>query len=198
VKKDTSSSRTVPQPLDGPQLIKPDSDTQWTDVKEGQPDTATLEKEPVDPRLLQESQNDIPSSSPPAKEAPTKTKEKSEKPVAVSFRYPVQGRISQGFKGGKSKNSLGVRFQTDAQATVKPASGGTVLLAGDELGQGQMMVVVQHPEGWLTAYVNLSKICVQKGQEVSCDTKLGETKGNELYFEMRKNRKPVDPTPYLR
>ncbi len=139
--------------------------------------------------MLQESQKDIPSSSPAEVAPKKKAKEKSEKNPGVSFRYPVQAAFP-GIQRRKKARALGVRFQTDAQATVKPAAAGTVLLAGDELGQGQMMVVVQHPDGWLTAYVNLSKISVQKGQEVSCDTKLGETKGNELYFEMRKTRKP--------
>lgn len=199
IKNDKTSTSRAPQPqlLEGPQLIRPDSDTQWSDVKEAQPDTAALEKEAPDPRLIQESQKDIPSSTPetpPSK----KSKEKLGKSGSVTFRYPVQGSIVQGFKGGKSKNSLGVRFQTESQATVNPAASGTVLLAGDELGQGQTMVVVQHPDGWLTAYVDLAEVCVEKGQKVSPDTKLGKTKGKLLYFEMRKDRKPVDPTLYLR
>jgi murein DD-endopeptidase MepM/ murein hydrolase activator NlpD len=151
------SSGTPSQPLEGPQLIQPDASTQWTDVQDTQADVASLEKEAPDPRLLQESQKDIPSS-PPETTPSKKSKDKSQKSSSLTFQYPVQGTISQGFGNGKSKNSLGLRFQTDSQATVKPAAAGTVLLAGDELGQGQKMEVVQHPDVCLTAYVNIYKI----------------------------------------
>jgi murein DD-endopeptidase MepM/ murein hydrolase activator NlpD len=88
-------------------------------------------------------------------------------------------------------------------SSIKAARGGTVLYSGWKKGYGNT-VIVDHGGGVTTLYGHASKVGVRAGQPVRAGEYIGNvgstgySTGPHLHFEVRKNGKPVDPTPYLR
>lgn len=85
---------------------------------------------------------------------------------------------------------------------VYSANGGTVSYAGPANGYGNL-IVIDHPNGFSTAYGHLSEILVnvgdkvKRGKIVGSVGNVGMSTGPHLHFEVRVNGKPVDPLPYL-
>jgi murein DD-endopeptidase MepM/ murein hydrolase activator NlpD len=85
---------------------------------------------------------------------------------------------------------------------VYSANGGTVAYAGPANGYGNL-IVIDHPNGFSTAYGHLSEILVavgdkvKRGKIVGAVGNVGMSTGPHLHFEVRVNGKPVDPLPYL-
>jgi murein DD-endopeptidase MepM/ murein hydrolase activator NlpD len=86
---------------------------------------------------------------------------------------------------------------------VKAAENGVVAYAGSELKGYGNLVLIRHPNGFVSAYANNGAIEVKRGDNVKRGqtiAKSGQT-GNvatpQLHFELRKGSTPVDPTNYL-
>ena len=123
-------------------------------------------------------------------------------PAGPEFRWPARGRIIQAFKGGTGGND-GINIAVPEGTAVKAAEGGVVAYAGSELKGYGNMVLIRHPNGFVSAYANNGEIDVKKGETVKRGqtiAKSGQT-GNvaspQLHFELRKGAQPVDPTSYL-
>ena len=87
---------------------------------------------------------------------------------------------------------------------MRAAESGVVAYAGSELKGYGNLILISHPNGFVTAYANNGEIGVKKGEQVKRGeviAKSGES-GNvstpQLHFELRdKAGQPVDPTSYL-
>jgi murein DD-endopeptidase MepM/ murein hydrolase activator NlpD len=116
------------------------------------------------------------------------------------FRWPARGRIIQGFKAGGND---GIDISVPAGTSVRAAESGQVVYAGDGLKGYGNLVLIKHPNGYVTAYANNAELDVKKGEQVkrgqiiakSGDT--GNVNAPQLHFELRKGSTPVDPTSYL-
>jgi murein DD-endopeptidase MepM/ murein hydrolase activator NlpD len=176
--------------------------------------TAATEKPVVDKPAKQQVALATPAQKPTAKAAPevdhdTKTasvppQEASGAPAGDSdkpeFRWPARGRVIQGFKPGGND---GINIALPEGTTVKAAEGGVVAYAGSELKGYGNLVLIRHPNGFVSAYANNGDLSVKRGQQVKrgdAIAKSGQT-GNvaspQLHFELRKGSTPVDPTGYL-
>jgi murein DD-endopeptidase MepM/ murein hydrolase activator NlpD len=186
----------------GPQLLEGGSEVQWEEVQ------------PVDSSKV--SQNDISDANPSLMEEARK----SEAVMSQKEKKSVPGRASsQAKKGGvgdvggkkqvcfsspvKNKKMRpkenGVCLTVNPGEKVHAAAPGKVLFAGSRTTSEDPLVLVQHDNGFLTAYGPFEKISVSKDQCVTSQTALGTIKpGKELYFEMRKDRKIVDAMVYIR
>ncbi len=116
------------------------------------------------------------------------------------FRWPARGRIIQGFKAGGND---GINISVPAGTSVRAAESGTVVYSGDGLKGYGNLVLIKHPNGFVTAYGNNGELDVKRGDKVARGqviAKSGDT-GNvnspQLHFELRKGSTPVDPTSYL-
>ena len=116
------------------------------------------------------------------------------------FRWPARGRIIQGFKAGGND---GINISVPAGTSVRAAEAGTVVYSGDGLKGYGNLVLIKHPNGFVTAYGNNGELDVKRGDKVARGqviAKSGDT-GNvnspQLHFELRKGSTPVDPTSYL-
>jgi murein DD-endopeptidase MepM/ murein hydrolase activator NlpD len=116
------------------------------------------------------------------------------------FRWPARGRIIQGFKAGGND---GINISVPAGTSVRAAESGVVVYSGDGLKGYGNLVLIKHPNGFVTAYGNNGELDVKRGDKVSRGqviAKSGDT-GNvnspQLHFELRKGSTPVDPTSYL-
>ena len=90
-----------------------------------------------------------------------------------------------------------------AGTSVRAAESGVVVYSGDGLKGYGNLVLIKHPNGFVSAYGNNAELDVKRGEKVTRGqviAKSGDT-GNvnspQLHFELRKGSTPVDPTSYL-
>lgn len=125
-------------------------------------------------------------------------------PVAKAprFGWPVTGPVRRGFATGSDYHD-GIDIAAPKGTMVRAAAAGTVKFAGKEKEQFGNLVVLDHGDGWFTAYGFLSRITVKEGAKVAVGERIGlvgdsgMAKGSELHFEVRSDGKPVDPAQEL-
>lgn len=116
------------------------------------------------------------------------------------FRWPVSGRILVDFAASKG---TGINIEAAEGASVKAAENGTVIYVGSGVEGYGNLVLIRHPNGYVSAYAHLGTMSVAKGANVSRgDTigaagKTGSVTKPQLHFELRKGATPVDPVPLL-
>jgi len=116
------------------------------------------------------------------------------------FRWPAHGRVIQGFKAGGND---GINIAVPEGTSVKAAEAGVVAYAGSELKGYGNLVLIRHPNGFVTAYANNSDIevkrgdTVKRGQTIAKSGQSGNVASPQLHFELRKGSTPVDPAQYL-
>ncbi|GAC1560895.1 MAG: hypothetical protein NVS2B5_24950 [Beijerinckiaceae bacterium] len=136
---------------------------------------------------------------------PTASLPKAEPAVATAeanpeFRWPARGRIIQGFKSGGND---GINIAVPEGTAVKAAENGVVAYAGSELKGYGNLVLIRHPNGFVSAYANNGEIdvkrgdTVKRGQTIAKSGQSGNVATPQLHFELRKGSTPVDPTGYL-
>ena len=141
-------------------------------------------------------------------QAPTTTDAvaKSAEPTGAmpSFRWPVRGRVIAGF--GANTNGTqndGINLAVPAGTPVKAADDGVVAYAGNELKGYGNLVLIRHPNGFVSAYAHASELLVKRGdtikrgQVIAHAGQTGNVNSPQLHFEIRKGSTPVDPTKYL-
>ena len=116
------------------------------------------------------------------------------------FRWPVRGRIIQGFKSGGSD---GINISVPEGTSVRAAESGVVAYAGNDLKGYGNLILIRHPNGFVTAYADNGELdvkrgeTVKRGQIIAKSGQTGNVSAPQLHFELRKNSQPVDPTEYL-
>jgi murein DD-endopeptidase MepM/ murein hydrolase activator NlpD len=86
---------------------------------------------------------------------------------------------------------------------VKAAESGVVAYAGSEIKGFGNLVLIRHPNGFVTAYANNGSLDVKRGEQVkrgqtiAMSGQSGNVSSPQLHFEVRKGSTPVDPTRYL-
>ena len=122
--------------------------------------------------------------------------------------WPVQGVLRLGYgrqidpEFGTETLRNGIEVAALEGSPVRAVARGRVLFAGWFRGYGQM-VIVDHGRGQLTVSGYLEELAVRADQYVEPDQVIGavgETgslSGPGLYFEIRKDGKPVDPQEWL-
>jgi len=120
------------------------------------------------------------------------------------FAWPVRGTVISKFGTiGKGRTNDGINIKAPLGTTVKAADAGTVAYAGNELKGFGNLILIKHPDGWVTAYAHNDRITVKKGQKVKKGEKIatvGSTGGvnsPQLHFEIRAGKKAVNPQSYL-
>jgi murein DD-endopeptidase MepM/ murein hydrolase activator NlpD len=121
-----------------------------------------------------------------------------------AFRWPVRGRIIAGF-GPKTNGQQndGINLAVPEGTPIKAAEDGVVAYAGNELKGYGNLVLIRHPNGFVTAYAHASELMVKRGdqikrgQVIARSGQTGTVTSPQLHFEIRKGSAPVDPTQYL-
>ncbi len=138
-------------------------------------------------------------SAPAPATEPKKTATASEA-ANPEFRWPARGRIIQPFKLGVND---GINIAVPEGTSVKAAESGVVTYAGNELKGYGNLILIKHPNGFVSAYANNGDIevkrgeTVKRGQTIAKSGQTGNVASPQLHFEVRKGTKPVDPTQYL-
>lgn len=120
------------------------------------------------------------------------------------FAWPVEGKLlsSFGSKGGGKVND-GLNIAVPSGTPIRASADGVVAYSGDEIGVFGGLILITHGSGWVTAYGHAEKLNVERGQKVSAGDVIGLAGDSgyvsepQLHFEIRKNRKPVNPINHL-
>lgn len=122
----------------------------------------------------------------------------------AKFMWPVNGKVVSGFGAiGKGRKNDGINIKAPLGSDVKAADKGTIAYAGNELKGFGNLILIKHPDGWITAYAHNQKLLVRKGQRVVKGEKIatvgksGGVDSPQLHFEVRAGKKAVNPRKYL-
>jgi septal ring factor EnvC (AmiA/AmiB activator) len=118
--------------------------------------------------------------------------------------WPVSGRVVTHFgdiRAGGIKWD-GVRIATERSSPVRAVSDGRVIYADWLAGLG-LLAIVDHGSGYLSLYGHNERLLKAAGDHVAAGEPIaaaGDSGGEdspELYFEIRKAGKPIDPRPWF-
>ena len=120
------------------------------------------------------------------------------------FVWPVRGTIISGFGNlGRGRKNDGINIKAALGTSVVAADAGVVAYAGNELKGFGNLILIKHPDGWITAYAHNDKLLVSKGQKIKRGEKIatvgssGGVTSPQLHFEVRAGKKAVNPRTYL-
>lgn len=123
---------------------------------------------------------------------------------AGRFTWPITGSVLTRYGPvGKGQISNGIDISAPRGAPFRAAADGVVSYAGSEVAIYGGLILISHGDGWVSAYGHAERIDVTRGQAVKAGQVLGAAGQSgfaetpKLHFELRKDRKPVDPLLYL-
>ena len=163
------------------------------------------------PNVLQTAAAPAPAAAPaatPVQAAPTPAPTQvaavpAAEPVSSGsdkFRWPVSGRVITDFAASRG---TGINIDVPEGSTVKAAENGTVIYVGSGVEGYGNLVLIRHPNGYVSAYAHLASMSVAKGAVVNRGDAIGavgqtgSVSRPQLHFELRKGATPVDPVPLL-
>ena len=120
------------------------------------------------------------------------------------FQGPVRGHVLTGYGSGRDgTHNDGINIAAPRGAAVEAADAGVVAYTGNELRGYGNLILVKHPNGWISAYAHCDLILVKRGDKVARGqiiARVGST-GNvaepQLHFELRRGNRAVDPREVL-
>jgi murein DD-endopeptidase MepM/ murein hydrolase activator NlpD len=122
------------------------------------------------------------------------------------FAWPIRGDVISGFGGkGNGQRNDGLNIRAASGDAVRAAAAGDVVYAGDQVPGFGNLVLIKHPDGWVTAYGHLARVDVRMQQKVTQGQQIGQAGATggvaepQLHFEVRyaanpqERARPVDP-----
>ncbi len=119
-----------------------------------------------------------------------------------TFINPTFGSLSSRYGARWGRRHTGIDIAGSYNSNIKAADGGVVTYSGWMSGYGNY-VVINHENGYQTAYGHCASLCVSVGDRVAKGdviAKMGNTgrsTGTHLHFEVKKNGAYVDPLGYV-
>lgn len=127
-------------------------------------------------------------------------------PAAPTLRLtrPVQGEVAIGFnKGAGPSRNDGVDFAARAGSPVVAAADGEVALVSQSLSGLGTIILVRHPDEYLTVYGRVDGVSVKKGDTVRSGQRIGVVSNAgapaepRMHFEVRRGAESLDPMLFL-
>lgn len=122
----------------------------------------------------------------------------------LKIDWPVdRAKLSQKFKPKGSKKHWGVDLAAKRGTPILAAHNGKVVYAGRGFSGYGKLIILEYGTVWASFYSHLDKILVSQGDQIVRGEKIGlmgstgRSSGPHLHFELRRNRKPVNPLAYL-
>jgi murein DD-endopeptidase MepM/ murein hydrolase activator NlpD len=120
------------------------------------------------------------------------------------FRWPARGKIILGFgKRPDGGHNDGINLSLPMGSDIHAVEGGRVAYAGNELKGYGNLILIRHPNGWVSAYAHADQLLVRanddvrRGQVIAKAGMSGSVDQPQLHFELRQGSRPVDPLPHL-
>ena len=124
----------------------------------------------------------------------------SNPPGRHAFIWPVAGPVLQAY--GEDRSGLkndGINISATKGTQIVASADGEVVYVGDELIGFGNLILIQHAEGYVTAYGHADRTLVREGQKVKQGQAIAEVGSTglvtepQVHFELRKGKTPVDP-----
>lgn len=122
-----------------------------------------------------------------------------------TLQYPIRGaEVIRGWGSGPGGYHLAVDFRAPVGSPIHAVERGIVVYAGGEISEYGNLVMIQHPNGWVSAYAHNRENLVSAGQMVRRDevvARLGSTglsRGPHLHFMLIYEGEHCDPMPLFR
>jgi lipoprotein NlpD len=121
--------------------------------------------------------------------------------VVKHWVWPANGRLISGYQPD-APGKKGIDIAGKKGQLVKAAAAGKVVYSGSGLVGYGRLIIIKHNETLLSAYGHNSNLLVSEGEYVKAGQVIANmgssgTDRTRLYFEIRKNGKPVNPLRYL-
>ncbi len=160
---------------------------------------------PVGMRLRIPSGGRVASSRPSPRPKP-QSRKGYDAPVSsdVRFAWPLKKiDISSPYGIRENRKHDGLDLRAPRGTPIYASASGEVIFSGwGPAGYGNL-VILKHDAVYISVYAHNQRNYVKKGAKVKKGDKLaavgatGRASGSHLHFEIRKSRKPVNPTRYL-
>lgn len=116
----------------------------------------------------------------------------------INWAWPASGAIVQTFNA----SSKGIDISGTLGDPITAAADGLVKYSGNGVRGLGNLIIVEHQNGFITAYAHNRTLLVKTGQNVKRGAKIAElgqsdTTSPRLHFEIRRQGTPVDPMQYL-
>lgn len=116
----------------------------------------------------------------------------------VNWGWPASGTLIQGF----TASTKGIDIKGEIGDPIIAAADGKVVYAGNGLRGLGNLILLDHTNGFITAYAHNDTLLVKTGQKITKGQQiatLGEsdTTSPHLHFEVRRRNIPVNPLSYL-
>lgn len=122
----------------------------------------------------------------------------------LNFNWPVDdARLTRGYFTQGKRGHWGLDLANRRGTPILAAESGVVIYTGKGFRGYGNLIVIEHNEEWATLYSHLHRIKVKQGQSVKRGETIGtmgrtgRATGVHLHFEIRHNRKPVNPLAHL-
>ena len=118
-------------------------------------------------------------------------------PAPRDWIWPADGAQTASFGARK-----GIEISGKSGQDIRAANAGSVSFVGGGIRGYGNLVIVKHSGNILSVYAHNKTVVVKEGQTVAKGQKIAEMGDSDsdtvkLYFEIRRNGKPVDPASYL-
>lgn len=123
-------------------------------------------------------------------------------PTNIKWGWPLSRTIVR-TSSDIVRQLKGIDIKSQFGEPVVAAADGLVVFAGSGLRGYGNLIIIQHPDNYLSAYAYTSEILVKEKQEVNAGDQIakvgtsGTVNSPALHFEIRKNGKPEDPLAHL-
>ena len=164
---------------------------------------------PAPPPVAEAPQHDLKPAAPPAPAAIPEPSAATPMPPTIpresgTFLWPVHGHIVAGYGSGRDgTHNDGINIAAPRGSAVEATDGGVVAYAGNELRGYGNLILVKHPNGWISAYAHCDLILVKRGDKVTRGQTIarvgstGSVAEPQLHFELRRGNHAVDPREFL-
>jgi len=118
---------------------------------------------------------------------------------AITLVWPAQGKLLYPYAPPRIK---GIGIGGAAGDSIVAAADGKVLYAGDGIRGYGLLLIIQHSNGYITAYAHNQKLLVKEGAQVKQSqaiATMGQTGTDEvkLHFEVRYKGQTINPASVL-
>lgn len=120
---------------------------------------------------------------------------------ADNWQWPTNGKLATAYsdKGGGRK---GIQISGKQGQPIRAANSGKVVYSGSGLRGYGRLVIIKHDDSYLSAYGQNEWVMVKQGDSIKAGQQIA-TMGAQhgaapaLYFELRRNGKPINPLRIL-
>jgi len=136
---------------------------------------------------------------------PTSNKNKAFKLKKGKLHWPVKGKILHEFGASRSNSQAvwnGLFIQTNPGVIIKTPAPGKVVFSDWLKGFG-LLLIINHGDGYMTLYAHNQTLLqseneyVSEGQDIAQTGNSGSIENTGLYFEIRRNGKPINPKYWM-